>query len=251
MVLGILVIAVAVSITVAGLFLVHRLTPLRVREEHNDVAGFIYAALAVAYAVVLGFVLITVWERYEEARETADQEGAQLAEIYWLAGRFPDPHRSQVRQLAISYARVVVDEEWPLMQDGQASPEAWALMNQLRNSIQDFEPSTSTEEVLYDHGLSRAQELADARRLRLLDADAHIPTILWTVLLAGGVITVSFTYLFGLENTRAHMLMIVALTVVITSILFTTYALERPYSGAAQLSPEAFELDLQRFEGSF
>ena len=64
MILGILVVSLALSIAVAGLLLVRRLSALPLREEHNDVAGFIYAALAVAYAVVLGFVLISVWERH-------------------------------------------------------------------------------------------------------------------------------------------------------------------------------------------
>jgi ABC-type branched-subunit amino acid transport system permease subunit len=149
----------------------------------------------------------------------------------------------------------VIDEEWPMMQDGQSSPHAWALMDQIRQSLQNAEPSTSAEKVIYqqvtyDHGLARAHELADARRLRLLEANAHIPTILWVILLCGGVITVSFTYLFGLKNSRVHTLMVVALTVIITSILFTIYTLEHRFSGDTGLTPEAFELDLQRFEGS-
>jgi ABC-type branched-subunit amino acid transport system permease subunit len=134
------------------------------------------------------------------------------------------------------------------MQYGQSSPDAWALMEQLRQSVQNVEPSTPAEQVLYDHGIARAHELSDARRLRLLEANTHVPTILWVILLGGGVLTVGFTYLFGLTNTRVHTLMVVTLTAVITSILFTIYTLEHRFSGDAQLTPEVFELDLQRFE---
>jgi hypothetical protein len=248
--LGILAGSLAVLVAFAGLLLVRRLTALNLREEHNEVAGFIYAALAVAYAVVLGFVLITVWERYEAARVTADQEGSELAAVYWLANQLPNSDRRQVQELARSYAQVVIDEEWPMMQDGLSSPRAWVLMDQLRQSLQDFEPSTSAEEEVYAQGLSRVHDLTEARRLRLLDANTGIPTILWVVLLAGGVITVSFTYLFGLKNTWVHTVMVVALTVVLTSILFTIYTLENPFAGDSRISPEAFELDLQGFEGS-
>ena len=249
-ILGILVVSLAVLIAVAGLFLVRRLTSLNLREEHNAVAGFIYSGLAVAYAVVLGFVLITVWGRYEAASEKVDQEGAALAAIYWTVDPLPDSDRRQVRQLARSYAQVVIDEEWPMMQDGKSSPYAWVLMDQLRQSMQHFEPSTPAEQVLYDHGLARVHELADARRLRLFEANTHIPTILWVVLLAGGVITVSFTYLFGLKNTWVHTLMVASLTIVLTSILFTVYILDNPFGGDSRVSPEAFELDLQLFEES-
>jgi Protein of unknown function (DUF4239) len=197
-ILGILGVCLAVVIAVARLLFVRRLASLNLREEYNAVAGFIYSGLAVAYAVVLGFVLITVWQRYEAASERVDQEGAALAEIYWLVNALPDSDRRQVQQLAKSYAQVVIDEEWPMMQDGKSSPYAWALVDQLRQSIQNREPNTSAEQVLYDHELARVHDLADARRLRLFEANTHISTILWVILLSGGVITVSFTYLFGL-----------------------------------------------------
>ena len=38
---------------VGGLTLVQRLVPSETRQKHNDVAGFIYAALGVIYAVLL------------------------------------------------------------------------------------------------------------------------------------------------------------------------------------------------------
>jgi Protein of unknown function (DUF4239) len=249
-VLGILVVSLALSIAVAGLFFVRHLTSLNLREEHNAVAGFIYSVLGVAYAVVLGFVLISVWARYEAASQRADQEAAGLVAVYFHANTLADSDRRQIQQLAKSYAQVVIDEEWPMMQDGQSSPHAWALMDQMRQSLQDVEHSTSAEQALYLDGLTRVHELADARRLRLFEANTRIPTILWITLLAGGVITVGFTYLFGLRNTRIHTLMVVALTTVITSILFTTYTLEHRFSGDTGLTPEAFEFGLQRLEES-
>ena len=238
------------AVSIAGLVLVRRLTSLSVRQEHNDVAGFIYAVVGISYAVLLAFLVSAVWERFEAARDAADQEGNELAGIYWLANTFPDSKRRQVQELARSYARVVIDEEWPMMADGQASPHAWTLMDQLRESIQSSEVSTPAEQVLYDQGLTRVHQLAGARRLRLLDASTYVPTILWVILISGGVITVCFTYLFGLEKTWPHVLMVGALAVIVASALFTIYTLEYPFAGEARVTPDALEEDLQRFEGS-
>src|SRR5919199_1001186 len=185
-ILGILVVSLASLVAVAGLLLVRRLTSLNLHEEHNAVAGFIYSVLGVAYAVVLGFVLVTAWQRYETASQRADQEGAAVTALYFHANALPDSDRDHVQQLAKSYAQVVIDEEWPLMQEGQSSPRAWALMDQLRESIQNVEHSTAAEQALYLNGLTRGHELYDARRLRLLEAQNRIPTILWAILLAGG-----------------------------------------------------------------
>ena len=47
---GLLVVAGFVLIAVVGLTLVQRIVPSQLRQQHNDVAGFIYAVLGVIYA---------------------------------------------------------------------------------------------------------------------------------------------------------------------------------------------------------
>src|SRR6478609_8584954 len=43
-------------------------------SPHNDVAGFTYAAVSIINAVLLGFVVVTVWQQYENDRDAADRE---------------------------------------------------------------------------------------------------------------------------------------------------------------------------------
>jgi hypothetical protein len=61
-------------VALGGLMLVQRLVPATSRQPHNDVAGFIYAALGVIYAVLIALVVIAVWEEYGAASETVEQE---------------------------------------------------------------------------------------------------------------------------------------------------------------------------------
>jgi hypothetical protein len=70
------------------------------------------------------------------------------------------------------------------------------------------------------------------------------------VLAVGGILVVGFAYLFGLENTLVHNLMVSALALLISSVLFSIGVLEYPFSGDVRVSPEAFELVLERFERS-
>jgi hypothetical protein len=93
-------------------------------------------------------------------------------------------------------------------------------------------------------------DLNDARRDRLVDAEEGLPAFLWVVLLLGGVIVVGFTYLFGLDNTLVHTLMVGALAAVIALSLFTVGALDYPFGSGVRVGPEAFELTLERFETS-
>jgi hypothetical protein len=66
----------------------------------------------------------------------------------------------------------------------------------------------------------------------------------------GGVITVSFTYLFELKSNVAHALMVAALTLVICRILFTIAEFNHPFSGPVEIRPEAFREVLRSFGGT-
>ena len=248
---GVLIVFVAVMVAVGGLILVQRLVPSTLRQQHNDVAGFIYAVVGIVYAVLLALVVIAAWEEHEMAKATVDREANELAEIFWLAHRLPETEGRQLQELARSYARVVLDEEWPLMsREGRASPRAWGLLDDMRLEVQELEVVTQADQVLYAQGLELVHDLADARRMRLVEADEGIPAVLWIVLIVGALVTVGFTYLFGLENTRAHRLMVAALAGIIALALFSVGALEYPFSGGARVGPGAFELVLERFETS-
>jgi hypothetical protein len=245
-------------VSLSGLELVQRLVPASSRQPHNDVAGFIYAALGVIYAVLLALVVIAVWEEYRAASETVEQEANAVAEIFWLAHRLPEPEGSHIQELVRSYAQDVIDEEWPLMEQGQAplmtqveqTPTGWTLIDEIRANLQEFQPHTPADEQLYAEGLDQVQILADARRMRLVAAEEGIPGVLWSVLIFGGVAAIGFTYLFGLENTWAHRLMVFTLAAVIGLVLFTIGALEHPFSGGARIGTGAFDLILERFETS-
>ncbi len=131
-VFGVLVVIGACLAAVAGLELVQRLVPAEKREQHNDVAGFLYAVVGVTYAVLLALLVIAVWEQYQKANEAVESEANGVAEVAWLARRLPEPEHHELQEDARSYAQEVVDQEWPRMEQGiegvQSFPEGWDLL---------------------------------------------------------------------------------------------------------------------------
>src|SRR5918998_6303082 len=176
---GVLVIGGICLLSLGGLELVQRLVPTASRRPHNDVAGFIYAALGVIYAVLLALVVIAVWEDFGSARETVENEANATAEIFWLAHRLPEPEGVRLQELSRSYAEEVVEREWPLMREGQAplmeqgqaTPNGWVIIDDIRATLQGFEPGTPAEAALYAEGIDQVEELASARRMRLVEAE--------------------------------------------------------------------------------
>ena len=147
--IGLLVVLLAVMIAVAGLLVVHRLVPLSIRETNTAAIGVIYAALYVMFGMMVGFSAYIVLNKYNTSQNTVKSEASNVEELYWLAEQLPEPERDEIQDLTVSYVQVVVDEEWPLMKGGQTSPRAGTLADDLRRSIEDFEPATSAEQAVY------------------------------------------------------------------------------------------------------
>ncbi len=248
--LGVLITASCAAVAVVGLLLAHRLLPLAVRKSNNAATGAIYAAVYVMFGVTLGFSLLLVWQEYEAARQTAEAEAAAAEELHSLAGQLPEPARSRVRDAAVSYVRVVVQEEWPAMKQGRASPRAGALADDLRESVQGFEPGSAAEGDIYASTLTQMGELDDARALRLLEVREGLPPLLWVVLIVGATVTVSFTFLFGMDALWLHAVATAALAVLVVLILCAISVLEYPFDGDLQVGPEAFELALRALEAA-
>jgi hypothetical protein len=47
-----------------------------------------------------GLTLIAVWEEWEEAQVTADDEASEVAEVFWTAHTLPQPQGRHIQELA-------------------------------------------------------------------------------------------------------------------------------------------------------
>lgn len=237
--LGILVVGTAVSLAVGGMLLVRRSATLARLERHNLVAGYIYAVIGVVYAVLLAFIAIVVWEQHTRAETGVEKEADELADLYRDAQSFPEAVRSRMQSQISTYARQVVEKEWPAMANGEESPEAWEAYNQLWLIYHQFQPRNAHESAWYAESLRRLNALGDYRRDRLIANRSGLPEIMWVVLLGAGVITVGFSFFFGTENIWAQAFMVAALAATIALVLFVILALDKPFSGVASVKPEA------------
>jgi hypothetical protein len=178
---GFVVVLVAVVLALAGQVLVQRSVPLQLRESHNTALGMIYAVIYVLYALALAFSLFIVWSGFREAQLATDNEADAVGDLYLLAQQFPEPERHRIQELCRSYARVVAEEEWPLLggdRAGRGSPRAQELIDELVETVEHFEPATSTQQTLYGQGITLVQGLDDNRELRLLESHQGVPFIL-------------------------------------------------------------------------
>jgi uncharacterized protein (DUF983 family) len=240
--LGVLLAALVVA--ALSVHLVHKHWSHEARRKHTDVAGFIFAGVAVLYAVMLAFVVIVGWEDLGSARATTYSEADQLANVYWISRNLPPPQGPAVASLTVAYANTVIGTEWPLMDQGKTSPEAQAVLNQIRDRMFAFQPRTGQQQALYEQALVSVNELSAARRDRLVSMNDTVPEPLWVALIVGAVVTVAFCLLFGLENQTVHIAMVVGITALVTISLLLIKDMQYPFGGNPHIGPEAFEVFL-------
>jgi hypothetical protein len=73
-----------------------------------------------------------------------------------------------------------------------------------------------------------------------------VPPILWIALIAGAVLTVGFTFLFGMSNTVAHGLMVMSLAALVVVSLILIKEMNYPFTGVTRVEPTAFQVFLSR-----
>jgi hypothetical protein len=230
-----------VAAGVAFLFLLQRLWRSDLRRQHNDLIGWHVSVLGSIYAVIIGFMLFAVWTNFATAYTNTDSEANCLVDVARASRGLPQPERDRIFQLANDYVRVMLTNEWPAMTRGQVSAASHAVIKQLWATLAHTEPHTAGEQVSLDHTLTELAKMTEFRRLRQLQVNAYLPGILWFVLILGGALTVMAACLFGASNFRLHLIQVVMLALMISSILTAIADINHPFQGSLHVYPTSFE----------
>ncbi|MBV8116613.1 MAG: DUF4239 domain-containing protein [Candidatus Eremiobacteraeota bacterium] len=242
---GIVIVGGFVAATLVVGYIIERIAPREIRIEHNDLAGFILAVIGVIYAVLLAFVTIGVWERFQQAEARTYDEAGMLAVIYRDADSFPQ--RREIRDQVRAYTEAVVSDEWPRMRRGEDSVDADRSLERVDRLVRNLRVTSQSQQDVHDQMLAALNTAQIDRNSRLSEDSTGINGIMWVVLVAGAVITVAFTYLFGFRRNVMQLLMTGALGLLIGLVLFLAVALNYPYRGSITVPPHAFEAALNTY----
>jgi hypothetical protein len=239
---GVFLIGVAILTSVAGLVVVRRVLHTRNLISSHDVGGYLLSVVGTMYAVILGLIVVDAMGRFQEARQATEHEANALANIALLAKQFPRDRRVRTEALVLAYIDRVVEDEWPIMDQGRHAPAARRAAFDLIDGVSAFEPRTEKEQALYDAQLGALCEFWKCRRDRMNVAEHGIPPLEWVVLIVGGVLTISFTYFFKLEHLKIQIIMTAMVATIIALCLFLVLMFGYPYSGELKIDPAGFKV---------
>jgi len=232
-----------VSAMATSMFLVavlNRLWPISRRKLVNDVTGWQLGILGTTYGVILGFMLYTVWNDFRTAEVNTNLEASSLLTVSRIGASLPSPDREAIHALALKYAEVTVNDEWPGMQMQQDSNASQHVAGDMWNVLAGMKSDSAVSRGV-DHLENALKELSERRNLREQELRDRLPKILWILLVAGAGATVGSACLLGNDNEWLHYCQVLALTFVVSVTLAAIADLARPFEGAVSVSSAAFE----------
>lgn len=156
------------------------------------------------------------------------------------AGLSAGPHE-QIRGLAIEYANIMLTDEWPAMERGEVSPKSHVSIEKLWATVTASETHSGREQTSLDHTFSELAKMTEYRRLRQLQVNSYLPGILWLVLIAGATVTILSACLLGAADVKLHLIQVITLALMISSVLVAIGDINRPFQGSLHVDAAVFE----------
>lgn len=238
-----LLVAIAIFFSISGFLVVHRFIPVEIRQNHNDVAGFVFATLGVTYGVMLAFVVIVVWEQFNDAKTNAENESSAALILYKNISTYPDKAASKAMQkVYLQYLSKSIEKQSAIPTEQETQEEdSIATMNQLLLLIDGVVPNSRHDEILYTQILQNLNDLVKYRNLRHQAAYEELPSVIWVGVIIGAIMTIGFTFLFGTENVWAHIIMMSLLAALIAVVIYVVIELDHPMMGHVKVdSPSSY-----------
>jgi hypothetical protein len=247
--LALVLVGMTSLIAMVGPIIVRQRLSLEHLRTNNEVAGFKFATVGVIYAVLLGFAVIVVWEKFSEAENDVALEAGAASTIYRLANGIPGEPGSAIRAGITAYLHAAIAEDWPAMKSGKGSAVVTLALNDAYAALLRYEPDEKRGTAIFAEVLHQLDLVTQARRARIVVAAGIVPGIVWLVLFGGAFITIGFTFFFGSANLRAQTMMTGALSVLIFSALLVIIAIDHPFAGTVKVDTEPLATVLADFGG--
>jgi hypothetical protein len=237
------------GLSVLGLYIVRILVPLETLKKNHEVAGFTFGVLGAFYGLLLAFVIVAAWERFDRANANVQEEGVALISLYRLSKGYSAPTGSDLQHAIRAYTNRLIDVEWPDMANSKfASIDDSIGTLSLWQIVATYKPEDSRRSLLLDKSFDQLSKLTEETSLRYVYSKENLPSVVWLVIYAGLLITIGFSYFFGLETFLSQALMCAVFSTLLGLTILAILELAHPYQGSVVVSSQPLKYALSRMD---
>lgn len=230
------------ALAIFGLVVAYRFIDVEDLRSSSDSLGTYLQTLGGIYAVLLAFVVVVVWQQFNDARGFVNREANSVIDLFRIAGGLPDGARDVIRQGLRDYVDGVLDEEWRAMthHDEHVIEKVGQRLDRVWSAIHTCMPLNECQHTVYGEVLGRFNDLTELRTNRLVAASAKIPIAMNVLLYTGAVIMIGSVYLLPFDRFWLHATVTGAFAGAVAHILFLIWDLDDAFAGDYQVDRAPF-----------
>jgi hypothetical protein len=218
----------------------HRKLPHRRLSRHNVVTGVIVSVVGVAYGVMIGLCVVSLWEGFDDAEQTTRNEAANLAALVPGSRVFDEATQRSITDAVIRYDTDVTTA-WHGRIRGIPSPAVSADLAALAATIGSLRPATAAQQSFVDDAVARLARGQELRQICLFEVDdQQMSGVMWMGVLASTTAILGLCLFFGVEDDVVRRVLLVMATAVIATNLFLVVQLNYPYYGSFAVGPDNY-----------
>ncbi len=195
-------IIITIFVSVIGLFAYNKIYT-ELPEDFILFATDFLLAYAVVYAIMVGFIILISFTRYQKFGDIVSQELSCLGDILdfteYLSRQ--DASRGQIKDSVKNYGISVANDEWSDMSKGRYHQMATLHLKKLVDSINSIDLTNNNKNtVIFEALINKVANLTTLRASRLEEAKNSFPKLLTLILYVVSVIFILGVFLIFVPN---------------------------------------------------
>ena len=196
--------------------------------------GVFYTVFGVLYAIIIGFIMISTLEKFDQLKLAIDSEVNEIQTVRILLKYFSDTQQNiinNIRKALLSYVNSIHSIEWENMIKKESLPEFSSELENVIESVSHLKSEDENDSIALTSIINTLSGLTDCRTKRIYLSNEEIPTPIMKLLIFMSIILVIGFIFLGVENFWVHLFMVISLSTTVQLIINLLTDLNNPFEG--------------------
>lgn len=243
-----------ISAALAALVLLLAKEYVQYKGIFEDVAAWsaFFSVFGIVYAIVAGFLLVTVLTKYSDLNQVIENELNAIETVRDFLTYLNDENievKTSIKSALSHYTSSLLKKEWLEMSDpiepmdSDTSEELYEIMRKSKKISVD----TESDGVVFTAIIENISDVTKLRTRRIALANERLPPRLKILMIFMSIVLITAFVLLGVQNIYTHITILVSLSVSIHLLYMIIEDLDHPFYGVWNINRMPLEELVKRF----
>lgn len=196
------------------------------------------STVSLLFGLFAAFLANDIWVRNQTARQAVIDEGDAIRNLARLSEGQIEQHTTVLRAALADYAKVVIEQDWPMMAQGKRSLNLLAKVRTISNLLVSGPVGKDAGPVVQAKMLDAFLQMREKRQVRVILAENRSFTIKWHAMILFGILTQIAIAIAHLDRPKSMLLAQIVFGLALSTCLSILLMNEFPFSPLNPVSSE-------------